>query len=374
MPKPTYKISSYLLNGLKWEVEKKLNYRINTKLDCRKISSLIQDKTGKTVSESTLYRLFLWEGNQNTPYLHTLDIIAEYLEFKDWFSLEKHINDLIQFQSLYGVLPNEQQYKSLLSINFEQGSLKPLYAFLEQFPTDLTFAKKALIGEEIFKTLLTSKSDNLEFYKQFNSLPIVREGFFEIFADPDFQIKNYEIGLTFYLRQIIPHQSSRTLQDFIFANSLLLRYYFIKGNKDKVLEIGRQLYLELNLDDKDLKELYVFPKIRYYAYRLLYDFTINGFNYKYWEWLIDFSLKEAKNNKNIDEKRIIIHTILDVLSINQQLQEEVFSKLVLAFPEIFNLLPTYFFKLPIKNRLKYLDGNGSRFFNGKTFLTKEIDA
>jgi hypothetical protein len=367
MPKPTYKISNYLLHGLKWEVEKKLNYRINTKLDCRKISSLIQDKAGKTVSESTLYRLFLWAENQNTPYLHTLDIIAEYLDFKDWFSLEKHINDLAQFQSLYGVLPNEQQYKSLLSINFEQGSFKPLYSFLEQFPTDLTFEKKALLGEEIYKTLLTSKSDNLEFYKQFHTLPIVREGFFEIFADPDFQINNYEIGLNFYLRQIAPYHSSKTLQDFLFANSLLLRYYFIKGNKDKVLEIGRQLYLDLNLDDKDLKELYIFPKIRYYAYRLFYDFTINGFNYNYWDWLIDFSLEEAKSNKNIDEKRIIIHTILDVLNINPQLQEKVYSDLNLVFPEIFNLLPSYFFKLTMKDRVKYLNGNGSRFFNGKTF-------
>ncbi len=367
MPKPTYKISVFLLNSLKWELEKKINYRINSKLDCRKISSLILEKTGKTVSESTLYRIFLWEGNQNTPYLHTLEIISEFLEFKNWFSLEKHFNELAQFQMLYGVLPDQQQHKSLLSINLQQGILKPLYSFLEQFPSDLTFEKKALIGEEIFKSVLNAKNDNLEFYKQFHTLPIVREGFFEIFADPDFHVKNYEIGLNYYLHQIAPHQSLRALQDFLFANSLLLRYNFLKGIKEKVLKIGRHLYHDLNLNEKELRELYIFPKIRYYAYRLMYEYMLNGFNYNYWEWLFEFALKEAKNTKNIDERRIVIHTILDVLHIHPELQEEVFTEFNLTFPEIFNLMPSYFFNLPIKERLGYLDGNGSRFFKDKIF-------
>jgi hypothetical protein len=58
---------------------------------------------------------------------------------------------------------------------------------------------------------------------------------------------------------------------------------------------------------------------------------LNGFNYNYWEWLFEFALKEAKNTKNIDERRIVIHTILDVLHIHPELQEEVFTEFNLTF-------------------------------------------
>jgi hypothetical protein len=366
MPKPKYKISNYLLNGLKWELEKSLNYKINSKLDCKKISNLIQVKTGNTVSESTLYRLFLWKGNQNMPYRHTLEIIAEFLDFFNWSDLEKHLNDLAQFQMLYGILPNEHAYKSLLSINLQQDNLKPIYAFLEQFESDLSLEKKALIGEEIFISLLQNEGDNLNFYKQFHSLSIVREGFFEIFADPDFSIKNYEFGLLYYLERIKPQNLSKDLQDYLFAKSLLLRHYFIRSNKDKVIEIGKQLYLDIQLSEDDLKDIYIYPKIRYFSYRLLYHFTISGFDFNYWEWLRSQSLILTKDCGTL-EKRIVIHTLLDTLAINIELQEKTYDEFTIIFPEIFSLLPSYVSKLPLSKRLRYIDANGSSYYKGTNF-------
>lgn len=156
MPKPTYKISQSLVKSLKWKMEEVLFFKITNKLDCRKIALLVQEKTTKTVSESTLYRLFLWEGNQNSPYLHTLDILAEFIGHKNWFELEKELNELNQFRLLFGVLPSNAQYKSLLSINLHHGSLKPLYSFLEQFQSDISFNKKVMLGEELYVALKTN--------------------------------------------------------------------------------------------------------------------------------------------------------------------------------------------------------------------------
>jgi hypothetical protein len=360
MPKPKYHISKNKLNDLKAQLENRIFYKISTKLDCKKVSQLIQEKTGKTVSESTLYRMFLWEGNQNTPYLHTLDIIAEYIGFKNWFELENQLIDLAKFQLLYGVLPNEQQYKSLLSINLNQGTLKPLYSFLEQFPSDLSFGKKILLGEDIYKSLLINRADNLEFFKQFHALPIIREGFFELLADPDFNLNNYEKGLEYYLRGIKTHYSKKSLQDFLFANSLLLRYYFLKGNKDKVLLIGKQLYLDLELTEIELDGIYIFPKIRYISYRLFYDFSRKGFfDYNYWEYLWNNALKLA-NESDLIGKRIIIHTILDVLQINHELQEKTFLEFTLAFPEIFSFMPSYYFRLSMNDKLRFLESNAAK--------------
>ena len=360
MPKPAHKISDYNLNHLKSKLEEKLTFRILTKLDCKKASEAIQLENDNSISESTIYRLFLLEGNKNTPYQHTLDILAQFIGYKNWSSLENYFNEITNFQFLYGVVPDKQQYKSLLSFNIHSGSLKPLYDFLEQFPSGFSFDKKFILGEDIYKSLKTNPNGNLEFYKQFHSLPIIREGFFEIFADPEFSIPDYETGLSFYLNSIKPHQSFKALQDYIFAKSLLLRYYYLKGKKDNVLTLGKELYLKLSLYEKDVKEVYAFPKMRYFCYRLFYDEATIGFNQIYFDWLVDYIFKEIQNT-NPMETRIIIHTFCDTLQIYPKLQEEIFNQFVLNCPDIFTKFPNYIFQLPMKDRLRFVDPNGATF-------------
>jgi len=361
MPQPKYKISKYLLDCLKTKVEEKIAFRIFTKLDCRKTSELIQKSSDYTISESTLYRLFLLVENKNTPYLHTLDILSQFIGYKDWFSLEKYFNEISEFQHLYGVFPDQNQYNSLLSFNIHYGGLKPLYHFLEQFPNDLTFDKKVTLGQDIYRSLKTNPTSNLDFYKQFHTLPIIREGFFEIFADPDFSISDYEIGLGYYLKNIKPHTSSKSLQDYVFANSMLLRYYFLNGNKEKVVSIGKTLYLDLPLSEKDFIGIYAFPKMRYFCYKLFFNELTTGFNRAYFEWLINYIHEEITTADDM-ETRIMIHTICDSLQIYPKLQEEIFNAFFLRYNAFFSKLPTYIFKLPMKERLRFLDQNGATFF------------
>ena len=360
MPKPIHKISDYNLSYLKSKLEEKLTFRILTKLDCKKASEAIQHERDKSISESTIYRLFLLEGNKNTPYQHTLDILAQFIGHSDWFSFENYLTEISDFQHLLGVLSGQKQYKSLLSFNIHHGGLKPLYNFLEQFNTDLSYDKKIILGEDIYTSLKNNPNSNVEFYKEFHTLPIIREGFFELFADPDFSIPDYEIGLNFYLNNIKPHQTFKALQDYIFANSLLLRYYFLKEKKDNVLELGKALYLDLSLSENDLGKVYVFPKMRYFCYRLFYDEATIGFNQNYFDWLLDFIFREIQNT-NPMETRIIIHTFCDTLQIYPKLQEEIFNQFVIKCPDIFTKFPDYIYKLPMKERLRFVDSNGATF-------------
>lgn len=360
MPKPKYQISIYLLNNLKFKLESKLTYQILSKFDCKKLSLLISHETSKTVSESTIYRMFLLNENTNVPYIHTLDIFAEFLGFTNWFYLEKELKDLTDFQSLYGTFPDEKSYKSLLTFSIHAGNLKPIYNFLEQFPQDLSFDKKILLGRQLFHSLKTNPSTNLQFFKQFNALPIVREGFYEYLADPDFTIPHYDKGLVYYLEIIKPHESTKSLQDFIFANSLLLRYYFLKKNKSKVLDLGKIIYSDITLTEKELSELYIYPKIRYLAYRLLYLFFQKGFNQSYWEWLLDFSVHQLQTAK-LFEKRMILHTLLDVLQINPPLRAQKLNDFKKEFNDVFSFFSPNFNKLSISEQVNYLNPNASSF-------------
>jgi hypothetical protein len=303
--------------------------------------------------------MLLRPENQHYPYLHTLEIIAEFLGYKNWFELEKRLFELIDFQYTFGAIPNDLGYTSLLSYNLRMDSLKPIYHFFEQFSSDLSIDKKAILGEEIFLSLRNC-TNTLNFYKQFHTLPIVREGFFEIFADPEFTIPQYEIGLGYYLEGIKPRDSVKAFQDYIFANSLLLRHYFLSGMKEKVLEIGCLLYKNIELDKNILDEIYIYPKIRYLSYKLLYTYVQNGFDQEYWDWLYDYSITITADLPEL-ERRIVVHTILDVLQINSTLQVKTYNNYQSLYPELFSLQPTYVSKLSIKEKIDYLDANGSRF-------------
>ena len=360
MPKPKYQISIYLLNNLKFKLESKLTYQILSKFDCKKLSLLISHETSKTVSESTIYRIFLLEGYAHAPYIHTLDIFAEFLGYSEWFELEKTLNELTNFQFLAGLFPDEREYKSLITFSIHAGHLKPVYNFLEQFNPDLSFEKKLLIGRQLFYSLKTNPSSNLKFFKNFNSLPIVREGFYEYLADPDFTIPDYDKGLVHYLSSVKPHESNKSLQDFIFANSLLLRYYFLKKNKSKVLDLGRLIYSEISLTEKELSKLYIYPKIRYLAYRLLYEFIQKGFNQSYWESLLDFSVHQMQSAE-LFEKRMILHTLLDVLQINPPLRAQKLNDFKKEFNDVFSFFPSNFNKLSISEQVNYLNPNASNF-------------
>lgn len=366
MPKPKYKISPYLIKGLKWFLEVQVGYQIRTKLDCRKVAELVTKKTGAAISESTIYRLFLLKDGQNTPYFHTLEIIAKFIGHPSWLDLENEINELSKFHFLYGAMPGHSPYKSLMKFNIHSDSLRPLYNFLEQFPEDLDTERRFLLGHEIYSSLKTNPNKNIDFFKNFQNIPVVRSSFFEFLADPDFSIPDYELGLIYYLGNIKPHQSLKALQDYVFANTMLLRYYFLIDNKDKVVEIGKALYLDFEMTENEMNSLYIFPKIRYLSYKLLFRFVNFGFDVTYWTWLKDFALSRTINS-DFEEKRIIIHTILDTLRINKSLQLQVYDEFSKLHPDVFSKFPDYIHRLTIDQKIKFIDPNASTTYPDGVF-------
>ena len=360
MPKPKHRLTPTLIRGLKWHVEVKVGFQLLTKLDCRKVSARILTEFGVTVSESTLYRLFVWNKNDNLPYQHTLEILANYAGFNSWFEMTDEIYALDKFQFMYGKLPGVHEHKSLLRHTIHCDTLAPLYNFLEQFPGELDQNRQLLIGQELFSSLKTNPHDNVKFFKDFSKLPVVRSSFYEYLADPDFTIPNYEQGLIYYLNGLKPSLSSQALQDYVFANSLLLRFYFLTGNKEKAIEVGKCLYEELILTQDTLDSLYIFPAIRYLSYRIFYNELNKGFDNDYFEWLKEYAIKRSQHSTLI-EQRIVIHTVLDSLFINPTIQQLVFIEFSEIFADLFNSFPDYFISLSLQQQLNYLNPNASTF-------------
>lgn len=364
MPKPKYKITSYHLSGLKWYLEVKIGFNVVTKVDCKKIADLIQCELGISISESTLYRLFIWNNNSHSPYYHTLEILAKFIGYDSWQLLENEINSLQEFQFSFGKLSGTYIEKSLLQFNIHSDAFKPLYNFLEQFPKDIAYNHRFILGQELFLGLKTNPNKNIKFFKEFSNLPVVRSSFFEYFADPDFSIPNYELGLIYYLKSVSPYASISDLQDFVFAKSLLLRHYFIKKDKYKVIYIGQLIYEKLELGKHQLDTLYVFPRFRYLSYKMMYLEVLGKFNLDYYEEIKAYAV-QLISKSTFGEKRIIIHTLLDALQIKNELQLKVMDELMLQFPDFFQRFPNYFYNLTIKQQIHFLNPNAaSNYPNG----------
>ncbi len=364
MPKPKYKLSPYLKNGLYWKVIETIAFPIYTKADCRKVCELFKLKGLPVLSESTLYRLFLLEGNDNVPYLQTLDILAKFCNYKDWHSLEKHLNELSTFEwSLGKVHTKNTNTISLLTSCIHHNELKSVYNFSEQFDESLELEKKGLLGEEFYKALKTNPNKNDLFFKNFSKLPIVREAFFEYMADPTFKIPNYEIGLKYYLLGIKPEQSTKSLQDFIFGNCLLFRYYYLNNNKEQSKKLGINLYETYNFSSKDLSPIHIFPKIRYLAYKLFY-LNINGTIQemeKYETWLLNY-VSKITQKLTLEEKRIVLYTIADVFVNNVSTKIDMHKQLKLMFSDVLNTLPAFVSEASLKDALPYLNRNAAKIW------------
>jgi hypothetical protein len=366
MPKPIYVISSFLKKGLRWKIENHLGYKICTKQDCRKLSDLIKNKGLPTISESTLYRLFLLSDNSNSPFIHTLDILSKFIGFVDWLSLEEHLVEIAKFRMTYGKFyDGNSEIKSLLTICIHKDELRPLFDFLEQFPTEIDATQKHLLGDEMFSSLCSNPNKNVNFFKNFSKIPIVREGLFELLADPTFTIPQYEIGIKYYLENISPRNSNRELQDFIFGNCLLFRHYFVSNNSSALKKVGDSLYIHFDFELKTLEQIHLFPAIRYLSYKLIF-FHVQGLTNKiepYLEWLTEYAINSVKD-KIIEEQKIIIHTLCDALQFDKYLQERVLTQLKSSLPEVFKFLPDYVDMINVNDAIKFLDTNAATVWRG----------
>ncbi len=364
MPRPKYILSDYLKNGLYWKLTRTVNFPIYSKADCRKISELISLRNLTPISESTLYRLFLTNTRNNYPYIHTLDTLAVFCDFNNWHHLEHHLNELQNFEWSFGNLDKGKlNTKSLLKICIHRNELKSLYDFSEQFDESLEIEKKYLLGAEYFKSLKSNPNKNINFFKNLSKLPIVRESLFELLADPSFTIKDYELGIKYYLLGIKPEHSIRALQDFIFGNSLLFRYYYLNNKISELKKLGKSLYEEFNFSTKELNRINVFPRTRYLAYKLFYLYTSNSTLKleKHIEWLLAYAEK-SKQGLSINEQRILFYVLADAFCSCPFISNEKQESLKNIFVDVYKLMPANLVSLPLKKALPYLDQNAKNIW------------
>ena len=358
MPKPKHLLNLFSKRELQWKIQDKIGFSITNKLDCKKLSELIRAENLPVISESTLYRIFLVDDHKSTPYLHTLNILSQFINYSDWESLYKIFNERAHFQMKYGQFNHENKItKSLITCCIESNNLTPFINFCEQLPANLSDEETHLIGEEIYFALLNTPNpdQNINFFKSTSHLPIIRKAFFEFMADPGFKIPHYRFGLECYLNSI---NDKKKIQDYIFAKSLLLLDNVYKKDKQNALITAEDLYTKNTYTEGEINSIHTYPCIRYIAYRIFYLELKGESITNHLEYLFNY-IENRFNLWDHLEKRIVFHTLCETFFLCESNTDMEVEKLKFIFKDLYLYYPDYFNDATLQELLLYFNTNST---------------
>jgi hypothetical protein len=354
------KFDQFAIDRLRFELLKKIGWSISNKPDCAQLSDLIFQSGCGQISESTLYRLF-FQFEKHRPYKSTLDILSKFLGYKDSLDFTEKLLQYREELHHNGVFTQKEHKKSLLFSCIEHTAKYPLMDFFEevnehahQFKTDISIS--------IFDSLLISTQQKW-FFKNFAHQPFVRQYFFEKSHDTKFRIQHYDEAYAYYLKGIKPEQDLGRLQDFIFGNCVLFRYYFISKKKIEAIETSKIIY-DMNLVEGSIKkELYIFPYIRYKAYklwRLEIKNTPKSELEAYAAYLIDLA-KQLKTELPFMEQKIVFHTVAETF-VHSAIHEHFHWELKQVFSDLYKTIHPAIYQKHLKYSLPYFCENGLLHF------------
>jgi hypothetical protein len=350
----------FAIDRLRYELLKKVGWSISNKPDCAQLSDLIFQSGCGQISESTLYRLF-FQFDKHSPYKHTLDTLCKFLGYKDSLDFTEKLMQYREELHHNGVFTQKKHKKSLLFSCIEHTAEYPLMDFFEEV-NEHTHQFKTDIGVSIFDSLLIATQQKW-FFKNFAHQPFVREYFFEKSHDTKFRIQHYDEAYACYLKGIKPEQDLGRLQDFVFGNCVLLRYYFTFNKSKDAATLSKTIY-EQNLQIDNVKnEMYIFPYIRFKAYKLWYLEIKNTSKTEleaYATYLIDL-VKQLKTELPFMEQKIVFHTVAETF-VHSAIPEHFHWELKQAFTDLYKTIHPNIYQKHLKYSLPYFCENGLLHF------------
>jgi len=270
MPRPKTNITQALLSLLKSDILKWFGKTISTHKDILELSKSIRLKTGNSISNSTLYRLFGLQKNNSIPYKHTLNILCEYVNYSSWDSYSKDHSDINSFNRK--VLPDDLGLK-LLEICIENHDFKSVMDYIKLLPEDLDHDSevKYKISNLFGKAFRKDKIAREALLPELAKIPQGRHFFFEYYVDIDFSNRYFSDGLNHYIKWINPIDKKEALSDFVFANAIQFISNFYAGENVLARKIAHNLFSKTNLTEINPDSIkHPLPIARYYGCHLIY--------------------------------------------------------------------------------------------------------
>ena len=355
MTKARYNLNTFTLTELKSQIAIKLCFPISGKSDCEKFSEILLNEGYGSVSTTTLYRLFLnYDGV--VPYEHTLNVLVNYIGYSSWASFLEAVNSANEFD--YKIINKKQKSPDgLLYQCIVHEANRPLFAYFERLH-DRDAHYQSMVSLEVYDSLRQMKNPEV-FFSTFKSDRFVKEFVLEFAFDPAFRIKNYEQAFKLQLIEFNKVKSIASLQDFVFYHTVLFRHYYLHSNQQEALAIGAKIYSAIATDATALEHIFIFPKMRFKAYKIWHMVLIGAAKHKIEDYVLELFDYAKIIYPTIDayERRIIFHCIAEVFC-NSKIDCKYHLLLKELFKNEFDSFPSNLFDKSIKKALPYFETNG----------------
>lgn len=304
---------SKFLKELKRRVIAVCGFEIVAKKDCKALSDVIRMRTGESLSEATIYRLFLHGSNTHTFYLSTMNILCRFVGFASWNEYRQQVSSNEDATGLPGVSAFPDSETSLLDHVIRRGAWEIASDYFDALKAKAQEDVYHVIGWTIYNALLNHPERELEFYKRFAHHPFVRTSFFEFAYDPDHLLPHYNDGFDLYLKGTAQMEKNRRFRDHLFAHSLLIRQSFIKGEQAKVIWRFEK-YLFPEMEERAFANItQVIPLARLCEAKWIYLYCMEDHEHlkSFQKWWFDW-VEENWNKWTLAEQKAVLYCAVEV--------------------------------------------------------------
>lgn len=331
MPAPRHDFSGTDRELLRRALSDKLSMPLVGKSDCLRVADLLKEQGGYAPSATTLYHLLVSPQGGRRPYLETLHALGRLLGYGNWHEFRSDCaparpEPALRLDQLFA-LPE------LLETCIRKGNYGVLDDFLDQWTDRVDHKAIFDIGLALYTVLYRHPEAARSFYQRYATHPVVRRGFFELMADPDFQLALADEGLQHYLEASPPEDDEKGLGDRLFARSMLFRHHVLKGDA-RAAEVGRRLYSEPYGPD-ELNVVHLFPAARYLTYALWYDVIQRrtARRKRRESMVVEWAAERLLQDRSELERNIIFHTLVEGLH-KAGLLKRLIPEVLRLFPDV----------------------------------------
>ncbi|WP_396153498.1 hypothetical protein [Flavobacterium sp.] len=205
---------------------------ITNKNECKLLSQIIANEKIGYLSESTLYRFFLYPNGNHKPYKNTLNILAQFCGYASWDNFVNYCDSVHLFTDANFL---NKTFDTIITDFINQEKFNSLIDVFDSVSNE-NYKTKEYVGLRTFISFQKTTSFS-NFVKKYGQHDFVRNILLEALYDPFHRIQGYTDSFQYYLKLTNPNDTNY-LQDYIFANAVLFRYFYFNDIL-KAKEIGK---------------------------------------------------------------------------------------------------------------------------------------
>ena len=213
---------------LRSKIEHTAGFNLNNKKDCQKLSLLIHEKTNCYISVSTIYRFFLNNKLEQSPYLHTLNIFSRFCGFSSWPEFNHEIiSNFNNLKEKSSFTDDTDQNKSLIKCCLITNAHDSLILFLNCNQQGFSEEEYIIYGREIFDAISSKSYNNPENIKTIFSNSCIQLCVSKYILSHSIIPPTIESGMLI----ISDLCEQENFEFYLFMNLILLKHY-VETNQD----------------------------------------------------------------------------------------------------------------------------------------------